>query len=345
MTIRVSQQDQTVSFPALELSNPLVVSYFDALPAGDRMAALEQAIAVGVMAMRDDRIAAFLAKTERELGANLEWLKHLFEKDQMRQLSATFKGNSGEAAVANALANLVDARRLPDSVQLVGSTAGAMKRNKTGDIVITIGEEDDAPTVVVECKLDKSIRLGDPSLDGLTTGKSDTAWSQLVEARANREADLAIMVFAADNVDRTIGQFTDSVRYVDGIGFIVLVDIARGDFRALQIAYELARQRALARRRDAVDPEVLDVLTRRLCSDLKSALSIRKHIQEAADRCKDALAEIESSLTSASATHQALQAYIHTGKFDRHQMLALLVPHKAPQAPAAAALPAPEASA
>lgn len=330
MQIRVSQVDKSVNFPELTSTNPLVVTYFDSLADNQRIAAYEQALAVGVMALRDERIAAFLAKTENELGTQLEFLKQLFTHNQLRMTSAPVKGEAGETAVANAVAAFVEARKLPDTVQLVGRTSGALARNKTGDIICTVGDADDAPTIVIECKLDKSIRLGDPALDGMTAGKSDTAWSQLVEARANRGSDIAIMVFSADSIDRTIGQFTDSVRFIDGVGYIVVVDLVRGDVRALSIAYELARNQALAKQRDNIDMAVLEALTRRLCSDLTLAMQVKGLIEASIANSQAAMLQIEHSLTSASATHKALLAYVKTGKLDNQQLLALLVPHKAP---------------
>ena len=329
MPVRISQQDSTVTFPETTSTNPMVVAYFDDLPDSQRAAAYEQALAIGVMAMRDERIAAFLARTENELGVNMEFLKHLFTRNQLRMTSPQVKGDAGEASVANALAAFAEARKFPDSIQLVGRTAGALAKNKTGDILCTVGEEDDAPNIVIECKLDKSIRLGDPALDGMTIGKSDTAWSQLLEARANRGSDLAIMVFSADSIDRTIGQFTDSVRHIDGIGFIVIIDLVRGDFRPLAIAYELARQQALARKKQKLDPGVLEALTKRLCADLVTAMAIKDLIEGAVANCNAALKQIQTSLGNAGATHKALQSYLKSGKLDNQQLLELLVPHKA----------------
>jgi hypothetical protein len=329
MSIRISTQDSTASFPAITTSHPLVVAYFNGLPDAHRMAAFEKALTIGVMAMRDDRIAAFLARTESELGANLEFLKSMFNTNQLQLKSAPVKGESGEAAVANALAEFAEARNLPDDVQLVGRTTGALSRNKTGDIVCVVGESDDAPRIVIECKLDKSIRLGDPSADGLTKGRSDTAWSQLIEARANRQADVAIMVFSADSTDRTIATFTDSVRYIDGIGYVVVIDLVRGDFRPLAIAYELARQQALARVKDQMDHSLLDALARKLCADLSSALEIKGHLETASASCNAALNQVNTALASASATHKAIQSYLKTGRLDGPQLLELLVPHKA----------------
>lgn len=331
MPIRISAEEGTVSIPAFKSSNPLVVDFFDNLPDSQRDQALERALAIGVMAMRDDRIAAFLASTESTLGLHLESLKHLFQSQSLLLKSAPVKGAAGELAIAQALTTFTESRSMPDGIQLIGNVAGVLTRNKTGDIICTVGQDDGeraAPQIVVECKLDKSIRLGDPAIDGLTEGKSDTAWSQLIEARANRNTDVAIMVFSAESTDRTIGAYTDSVRYINGLGYIVVIDLARSDFRPLAIAYELAREQALSRQRQAIDAEQLDILMRKLCADLNQALQIRKFLDAAKANCEKALAQVDSALTQADATRTAILQYLQTGRLDNTQLLKLLVPHK-----------------
>ena len=329
MTIRIQDDASSVAFPALESTNPLVIDYFSSLPASMRMASFERALNIGVMAMRDDRISAFLASTSNELGLHLESLKLMFDASKLSSKSAQIKGADGEGLVVDALSAFVESRKFPDSIQLIGNFTGALKRNKTGDILCTVGDDDEACRIVIECKLDKSIRLGDPSADGLTKGKSDTAWSQLIESRANREADIAIMVFSADSADRSIGAFTDSVRYINGVGYIVLVDLPRGDFRPLAIAYELARQQAMSKRRHVVDAEHLDVLMRKLCSDLNGALQIRGFLEAARDNCDQALLQVDSALKQVDVTRNAMLQYLQTGRLDATDILSLLVPHKA----------------
>lgn len=49
--------------------------------------------------------------------------------------------------------------------------------------------------VAIECKFDKSIRLGEIEDVDWYGNKFDTALSQLIEAQANRECDQAIIVF------------------------------------------------------------------------------------------------------------------------------------------------------
>lgn len=329
MAIRVSSDEKTVSFPAFKATNPLVVNYFASLPDELRQSALERALAIGVMAMRDDRIAAFLSSTENELSLHLQSLKLMYEESTLALKSAPAKGAAGELAVADALCKFVELRKLPDSVQLIGNVAGALPKNKTGDLICTLGDGDDVPTVVIECKLDKSVRLGDPAFDGLTKGRSDTAWSQLIEAKANRGADVAIMVFSADTTDRSIGAFTDSVRYIAGIGYIVLIDLPRGDFRPLAIAYELAREQALSKHAQEVDAEQLDVLMRKMCADLNDALQVKGFIESARQNLDKALAQVEDSFVNFHSTREALLQFLKNGRLEGGQLLKLLVPHKA----------------
>jgi hypothetical protein len=329
MPIRISAEEGVVSFPAINCSNPMVVSYFASLPDSVRESALERALAIGVMAMRDDRISAFLAKTESELGLHLESLKRMFDSSTLSLKSAPVKGVAGELAMVDALTTFVEGRNLKDSIQLIGNVSGALKRNKTGDILCTLDPDDDeSPQIVIECKLDKSVRLGDPASDGMTNGRSDTAWSQLVEARANRGTDVAIMVFSADSTDRTIGAFTDSVRYIKGVGFIALVDLPRGDFRPLSIAYELAREHALSRQIESINADQIDMLMRKMCADLNSALKIKEFLRTAMANCEQAMAQVDVAWAQAEATRIALLELLKTGRLENSQLLKLLVPHK-----------------
>lgn len=311
----------------------MVMDYFDKLPDEQREQALERAMAIGVMAMRDDRIAAFLSSTENSLALHLASLKQLFETQTLALKSAPVKGAAGELALAQALTTFTETRRLPDSIQLIGNVAGALPRNKTGDILCLIGAENEdgtTPKIVIECKLDKSIRLGDPAVDGLTQGKSDTAWSQLMEARTNRGTDMAIMVFASDSTDRTIGAFTDSIRSIPGVGYIVVIDIARGDFRPLAIAYELAREQVLSRHRQSIDAEQLDILMRKFFADVNQTLQIKSFIDTAKTNLEKATSQIDSALANAEATRSAISQYLRVGRLDNGELLKLLVPHKAP---------------
>lgn len=58
--------------------------------------------------------------------------------------------------------------------------------------------------IAIECKFDKSIRLGDIESREIFIRKSDAAWSQLIEAQANRDSKVSLIVFDISLVDNSI---------------------------------------------------------------------------------------------------------------------------------------------
>ena len=73
--INLNQKLGLVEIKDFELSNDVVFNYFNSLPANERDEKLIRAIYIGVLALMEDRISAFLAKTTNELGTELESLK------------------------------------------------------------------------------------------------------------------------------------------------------------------------------------------------------------------------------------------------------------------------------
>ena len=326
ITIDASGEETTVT--DFVSSDPLISAYFSRLPMDARNAAFERALRIGVMAMMEDKVAAFLSSTRSELGAHLGNLQLLYEANQIRLKSPIAKGEEGEATIATVLSDFAEQRSLDDSIQMLGRTSGALPRNKTGDIVISLGAEDNAPSIVIECKLDKSVRLGDLATDGHGKGR-DTAWSQLAEAKANRNADVGIIVFSADSADNTIGSFTDSVRYIKGLGYVVLIDMARGDYRPLTIAYELAREQAMSLQNEHLDQEVLQVLVHKFCADLACAAEVKKNISNSIASAQSALEQMNAVIAHSESTRALLKSYIENGRLDQKSLLQILAPKKA----------------
>src|SRR5690606_17261624 len=92
---------------------------------------------------------------------------------------------------------------LKDRAFLTGNTAGSLPKNKTGDIICEVNGTSDLK-IAIECKFDKSVRLGDIESKDIFTKKSDTAWSQLIETQANRDAKISLIVFDISLVDNSI---------------------------------------------------------------------------------------------------------------------------------------------
>jgi hypothetical protein len=72
--ISINQKLTRLEMSSFEIENQIVFNYFDNLPASERDEKLLRAIYIGVLALMEDRISAFLAKTNNELGAELESL-------------------------------------------------------------------------------------------------------------------------------------------------------------------------------------------------------------------------------------------------------------------------------
>jgi len=77
--INLNQKLGRIEIKDFELSNNVVFNFFNNIPVDERDEKLIRAIYIGVLALMEDRISAFLAKTTNELGTELESLKMIFE--------------------------------------------------------------------------------------------------------------------------------------------------------------------------------------------------------------------------------------------------------------------------
>ena len=89
-----------VEFSAFELDNPLIFEYFsDRVAAEDYDEVLLRALYIGILALQEDRLASFFAKTENELGTHLESLKAIFEMKKEILFNSALKGLASETDV------------------------------------------------------------------------------------------------------------------------------------------------------------------------------------------------------------------------------------------------------
>ena len=99
--LKINQKLQRVEIQNFELDNTIVFNYFDNLPASERDEKLVRAIYIGVLALMEDRISAFLSKTSNELGTELESLKMIFEMKKELFYKSTIKGSLAEDDIAD----------------------------------------------------------------------------------------------------------------------------------------------------------------------------------------------------------------------------------------------------
>lgn len=319
--ININQKQEKLEIRSFEISNEIVFNYFNSLLSNERDERFLKAIYIGVLALMEDRISAFLAKTTNELGTELESLKMIFEMKKELFYKTTMKGSLAEEDIADFLNNYFSERKLRDRALLTGNTKGNLARNKTGDIVCELDGNPDLK-IVIECKFDKSMRLGEIETKDIFIRKSDTAWSQLIEAQANRDAKVSLIVFDGSLVDSNIQRSYENVGFIPGVGFIAIVDSQRGDYSNLVIAYMLARDIALNAKDIELDKELLSVIITRIVKDIQQVISIKKLVENNIENNKSILKELEKGLLLMEFNQQYLSKFLKDGKLTRQDLLA-----------------------
>lgn len=318
--VRLDQQRKRVKVAEFELDSPIVFEFLDQIPEGSRDETLTRAIYIGVLALKEDRLASFLARTQNELGTQLESLKLIFDLKQQVFYETTQKGAAAEEEVADVLRDFIARRKWTDKVEVTGTTAGLLKRNKTGDLVCTLDNRDDR-RLVIECKFDKSIKLGEVWTRDAFGRNSDTAWSQLLEAQVNRDGRVSLIVFDSNLVDPALAREADPVSFIPGVGFLCIVDTLKGDYRPLFVAYNLARQIAVAAKELDLRDKFLVLLVRRMLQALQGALGVRKMVEQNIETNLDILRCLNKSLLLLEFTQGYLERLLETGTLTPKDML------------------------
>jgi len=317
--MKLNQQIQRVEVSAFEIDNKIVFNYFNNLKAEERDEKLMRAIYIGVLALMEDRLSSFLSKTSNELGTELESLKMIFEMKQELFYKTTMKGMMAEEDVAEYLNEFFKAKKWKDVAALTGSEAGLLPKNKTGDILCAI-EGSDAK-IALECKFDKSVKLGDLASKDVFIRKTDTAWSQLIESNANRGTHISIMVFDISLIDGSILKITENVAFIPGVGFIVVIDSLKGDYSNLGIAYTLARDIAINAKQLDLDKDVLAMLITRILKDLQEIMKIRSLVQTNIDNNKAILQQLEKSILLMEFNQEYLIKFLKDGTLNKKDLL------------------------
>lgn len=319
--MRLNHKLSRVEADSFEMSDELVFRYFDSLPEGERDSALVRAIRIGVLAMMEDRFSSFLSKTTDDLGVQLENLKLLFDMKQEVFHKTAIKGVAAENDILQFLEGYIEKRGLNDVVSLTGTSKGMLKNNKTGDILAFVGGENSGRKIAIECKFDKSIKLGDVDSNDVGSNKYDTAWSQLLEASVNRDANASIIVFDKTLADASIQRIVDGVMFIDSIGFVCIIDYVASDFQNLAIAYMLARSLALRKDGKTVETDFVNMLIQRLLKDIRDVQGIESLVRANIKNNQQILKNIEKSLLSIEFNQQYLVKYMQDGYLNKDDLL------------------------
>ncbi|HOX96432.1 MAG TPA: hypothetical protein PLI45_03585 [Candidatus Woesebacteria bacterium] len=319
--ISLDQKLKRVKVGNFELDNEIVFNYLDKLSIGERDNALLRAIYIGVLALMEDRLSAFLSKTQNELGTELESLKMIYEMKKEVFFKTAVKGMFAEDDIAEFLNNYFAEKKLKDRAETTGTTEGKLPKNKTGDVVCFVDGEENKK-IAIEVKFDKSLKLGGIEDKDIFTKKQDTAWSQILEAKANREGKVGIIVFDISLIDGSILKFTESVGFVNGIGFVAVVDSQKGDYSNLIIAYNLARDIVLNATQPEFDDKTLTIILKRIIRDIDTFFEIKRLVQGNIQNNQEILKHLEKSLLLMEFNQKYLVKFLRDGKLTETDLLA-----------------------
>jgi hypothetical protein len=318
--ITLNQGLKRIEVSKLEIENELAFEHFDRLPADQRDAEFIKAFYIGVLALKQDRLSAFMARTNNELGTELETLKMMYEMKAELFAKSTVKGPEGELHIQEYLEKLVAENSHSDEIVLTGNSAGSIPKNKTGDILCRL-DGDDSRKIVIECKFDKNVRFGKLSENDWYGNKFDTALSQLIESQANRECDQAIIVFDKSSVAASVLKAVGNITYRPKYGFVVIVDSLRGDYQNLGVAYLLARELAAANPSLEIEHDLLLILMDRIISDANRLADIRSLVEDGIKKSQEVLGRLEQGRLSLEFCRKYLEKFLKTGTLTRVDLM------------------------
>nr|WP_320153965.1 hypothetical protein [uncultured Draconibacterium sp.] len=318
--LKINQQLKRIEIKEFEVENQIIFNYFDNLPVAERDEKLLRAIYIGVLALMEDRISTFLSKTSNELGTELESLKMIFEMKKELFYKSSIKGILAEDEIAEFLNQYFAEKRLKDRATLTGNSVGILPKNKTGDIICEIDGNSNLK-IAIECKFDKSVRLGNIETKDLFTRKADTAWSQLLEAQVNREAKVSLIVFDISLVDNSVLKEVENIGYIPEIGFVAIINSQKGDYSNLAIAYMLARNIALNARQVDLDKDTLMILVNRLIKDINEITTIKNLVNSNIENNKSILKQLEKSILLMEFNQEYLRKFLKEGTLTKEDLL------------------------
>ncbi len=174
----------------------------------------------------------------------------------------------------------------------------------------------------IECKFDKNIKLGDIESKEIFTRKTDTAWSQLIEAQANRNSQAAIIVLDISLTDNSILKKCENVGFIPEVGFIAIIDSQKGDYSNLSIAYMLARDIVLNAQDVDFDKNTLMMLVNRIIKDINEVVSIRSLVNSNIENNKAILKQLEKSILLMEFNQEYLMKFLKEGSLTKDDLLA-----------------------
>jgi hypothetical protein len=320
--IKLNQQNKSVNIAECSVEHSLVFSFFDNLPDKERDDQFKRALQIGVIALMEDRFAAFLSRTESELGTQLESLKLIYERNVKAKEKTTESGINAEAEIYREIQNYINrAGHLADEVQMTGASTGSLKRNKTGDIVIKVNG-DEKKKIVLEVKFDQSLALGEIEGTDSLGRPRDTAISQMIESMANRDAEMAIIIFDQRRSSEGLKNAVKGISWIPSIGFVVIIDDVRLDYSNLFVALDLARSMLLSTL-SLKNQDIFESLLRRLSNDLSTIQETEKLLKDNHSNLKKIAISIRKHVMMVAFTQRIMKDFITKGQISNQELLSI----------------------
>jgi len=294
--------------------HPATYTYLKTHRKSDYPEVIAKAINVGLTAAQQGRIANSLNAVNNELKGEFALLEQFMETQQALFERDNKTKTDTEYVLRNWLREHADKTGSNDVFELSGTVSSDGTSNKTGDVQATIKHGEEEFGLAIESKMAQKFTKGESTKrqtgQGKLRGQGDTAISQLIESRANRETPAALFV-----VDKALNPFTgpDLEYFAEPIvGFIVRVDIANNDLTNLGIAYDIVREMIIAQR---VVSEAEFSVINFIVEELKNSLDRKKFIQsigakvldKVTDSHKRLVEDITNDMTVFDAELQALE--------------------------------------
>jgi hypothetical protein len=315
-------QAKKVKLEAMDIEHPLVFSYFEQLPEARRDEAFRRALHIGVVAMMEDRIATFLSRTENELGTHLESLKLIYQRTVTAKEKTTQSGIDAEQVIYQKVKDYLKASKYDnDDLQLTGSNAGKLKKNKTGDLVLKV-DGDETLQLAIEVKFDQGMALGEFEESDSVSRPRDTAISQLIEASANRDAKLSVIVFDEGRSGDGLKNKVNGIKWIPEVGFVVIIDHERDNYTNLLVALDLMRSMIKKPMRIG-DQSILEALLGRISQDLSAIQETQKLLQANNENLKKIAASIQKHVLLVGYTKTLIQSFIEEGEISKKVLLDL----------------------
>jgi hypothetical protein len=294
--------------------HPATYAYLQTHKKGDYPEVIAKAVNVGLTAAQQGRIANSLNAVNNELKGEFALLEQFMETQQALFERDSKTKTDTEYVLRNWLREHADKTGSNDVFELSGTVSSDGTSNKTGDVQATIKHGEEEFSLAIESKMAQNFTKGESTKrqtgKGKLRGQGDTAVSQLIESRMNRNAPAALFV-----VDKALNPFPgpDLEYFAEPIvGFIVRVDIANNDLTNLGIAYDIVREMIIAQR---VVSEAEYSVIKFIVEELKNSLDRKKFIESigartlkrVTDSHKKLVKDITSDMTEFDAELQAIE--------------------------------------